>query len=181
MTHLENGRIVLRPLEPGDVAAMYSAVRESIPEVSRWLPWCHAGYARADTAGFVDMSARAWADRSQFPFGIFEAATGSFVGGLSVNHIVRTNRLANIGYWVRTSAVRQGIAAAAVRLAARFAFTDLGLTRLEIACIPDNIASRGVAEKVGAKLETIARNRIVMHGRAYDAALYSLIPSDLSA
>jgi RimJ/RimL family protein N-acetyltransferase len=37
-----------------------------------------------------------------------------------------------------------------------------------------------VAEKAGAKLETLARNRIVQHGQPYDALLYSLIPADLA-
>jgi RimJ/RimL family protein N-acetyltransferase len=85
-----------------------------------------------------------------------------------------------VGYWVRTGATRRGIAPQAVRLVARFAFETLQLSRLEIFVRPENIPSRRVAEKVGAKFEAIARNRIVQHGRAYDAALYSLIPSDLT-
>jgi RimJ/RimL family protein N-acetyltransferase len=88
--------------------------------------------------------------------------------------------MANIGYWVRTGATKRGVAAGAVRLAAQFGFEDLGLSRIEIAAIPENIPSRRVAEKAGAKLEGIARNRIVMHGQAYPAALYSLLPEDLA-
>jgi RimJ/RimL family protein N-acetyltransferase len=45
---------------------------------------------------------------------------------------------------------------------------------------PENVPSRRVAEKAGARFEAIARNRIVQHGKPYDAALYSLIPSDLT-
>jgi RimJ/RimL family protein N-acetyltransferase len=57
----------------------------------------------------------------------------------------------------------------------------LGLTRLDIVCKPDNTSSRRVAEKVGARFEAISRNRIVMHGVAYDAALYGLVPEDIQA
>lgn len=178
---LTDGTISLRQLQSGDVDAMYAAVRESIPEVSRWLPWCHQGYARSETADFVAYAATVWKNNMQYPFGIFDAEGSGFLGGISINHIARPNRLANVGYWVRTSRTRQGIAVRAVLLAARFAFEQQGLTRLEIACIPTNTASRRVAEKAGARFEAIARNRLVMHGKAYDAALYSLLPDDVAS
>jgi RimJ/RimL family protein N-acetyltransferase len=67
-----------------------------------------------------------------------------------------------------------------VRLVARFGFGEIGLTRLEIAARIDNRPSRRVAENVGATFEGIARNRLVQHQRAYNAALYSLVPDDLN-
>ena len=171
--------LVIRPLEQTDRDAMFTAVRESIAEVSRWLPWCHPGYTLEESAMYIESTRKAWTEESSFNFGVFDAETGGHLGSISVNHIVRQNRLANLGYWVRSGATKRGIASRAVRLAAQFAFEDLGLTRIEIAAIPENLASRRVAEKAGAQLETIARNRIVMHGQAYPAALYSLLPSDL--
>ena len=176
---LTDGVLVIRPLEQTDRDAMFAAVRESIAEVSRWLPWCHPGYTLEESATYIESTRKAWAEESSFNFGIFDAQTGGHLGSISVNHIVRQNRLANVGYWVRSAATKRGIASRAVRLTAQFAFEDLGLTRIEIAAIPENLASRRVAEKAGAQLETIARNRIVMHGHAYPAALYSLLPSDL--
>jgi len=62
---------------------------------------------------------------------------------------------ANVGYWVRTGQTGQGIATAAVRRVARFGFEDLGLRRLELLVAVDNLASRRVAEKVGATFEGI--------------------------
>jgi ribosomal-protein-serine acetyltransferase len=178
---LSDSVVTLRPLEPADRDAMYAAVMESIAEVSPWLPWCHPAYAPGETAAFIESTIQAWANQSQFTFGIFESADGVYSGSISLNHIVRQNRYGNIGYWVRTSRARRGLASRAVRLVARFAFETVGLTRVEIAAIPENLASRRVAEKAGATLETVIRNRIVMHGRPYPAALYSLVPQDLSA
>jgi RimJ/RimL family protein N-acetyltransferase len=179
-TELTDGELLLRPLARGDRDAMYAAVIESIAQVSPWLPWCHTGYSIAETESFIELCITAWAQQAHFPLAIFDAQTGQYFGGTGLNHIDRQNRLGSIGYWVRTSAVGRGIAPKAVRLVARFAFDTLKLSRIEIAARPDNRASRRVAEKSGAKLETIARNRIVQHGRPYDAALYSLIPADLA-
>jgi RimJ/RimL family protein N-acetyltransferase len=176
-----DGAVLIRPLEQADRDALFASVRESIAEVSAWLPWCHSAYMPEESTAFIESTRQAWAQESTFNFGIFDAQTGEHLGGVSVNHIVRQNRMANVGYWVRTGATKRGVAVRAVRLAAQFAFEDLGLTRIEIAAIPENLASRRVAEKVGARLEVIARNRIVMHGQAYPAALYSLVPADLAA
>ncbi len=179
-TTLTDGELVLRPLERSDRDAMYEAVRESLTEVSPWLPWCHAGYALGETESFIESCITAWAQQTYFPLAIFEAATGRYLGGTGVNHIDRMNRSGAVGYWVRTSATRRGIATKAVRLAARFGFDTLRLVRLEIVVRPQNTPSRRVAERAGAKLETLARNRIIQHGRAYDALLFSLIPEDLA-
>lgn len=178
-TLLQNDTILIRPHEVRDIDALFTAVRESIAEISPWLPWCHPDFSRDELAGFVEVSRKGWADGSQYQFAIFATATGSTLGGISLNHIAKSNRLANMGYWVRTSATGRGVASEAVRLVAAYGFRNLGLSRIEIAAIPENTASRRVAERAGAKFEAVVRNRLVMHGRAYDAALYSLVPGDV--
>ena len=99
----------------------------------------------------------------------------SFVGGCALNDINQTHNFANLGYWVRTSRTGQGVATAAALLVAQFGFAKLGFTRLEIVAAVGNVASQRVAEKVGAMREGVARNRHVVHGRVYDAVMYSLI------
>jgi ribosomal-protein-serine acetyltransferase len=181
LPQLTDGTILLRPHRPEDVDAMHAAVTESTREVSPWLPWCHPGYSRDEAESFIQLVGEAWAQNTHYPFAIFAVEDGGFLGGVAINHVARPNRLANVGYWVRTSRTRQGVASAAVRLVAQYAFGPLGLTRLEIACIPTNTFSRRVAQKAGAKFEAISRNRLVMHGTACEAALYGLVPEDLRA
>jgi RimJ/RimL family protein N-acetyltransferase len=178
---LSDGVVTLRPLERSDRDEMYAAVKESIAEISPWLPWCHSAYAPSETAAFIETTIQWWANQSQFPFGMFDATTRAFIGGTGVNHISQQNRYANIGYWVRTSRARQGLASRALHLAARYAFDTVGMKRVEIAAHPDNVASRRVAEKAGATFEGVMRNRIYMRGRSYPAALYSLVPEDLGS
>ena len=179
LPQLTDGRILLRPHYPEDCEALHSAVTESIREVSPWLQWCHAGYSHEEAARFIKLAGEAWALQTDYPFAIVAADDGAFLGGIGINHVVKPNRLANVGYWVRTSCTRQGIASAAVRLVAQYAFGALGLTRLEIVCLPTNTFSRRVAEKAGARFEAVSRNRIVMHGIARAAALYGLVPEDM--
>lgn len=176
---LRSENLLVRPHEAGDVDALFAAVRESIAEISPWLPWCHADFSREELATFIEFSRRGWSDGSQHQFAIFDARQGTALGGISLSHIVKSNRLANMGYWVRTSAARRGVATEAARMVAAFGFRELGLSRVEIAAMPANTASCRVAERVGARFEALARNRLVMHGKAWDAALYSLVPGDI--
>jgi RimJ/RimL family protein N-acetyltransferase len=92
-----------------------------------------------------------------------------------VNQVNKTNRFANLGYWVRTSAMGQGVAPAAVRLVADEVFRETDLVRLEIVCAVGNVRSQRVAEKVGAMREGVLRRRLVIPGGCSDAVMYSLV------
>ena len=79
---------------------------------------------------------------------------GKFLGGIGLNR-VDEHPVANLGYWVRSSAVGDGVATESVRGLARFGFTHLHLIRIEIIMSTENAASKKVAEKSGAKYDVI--------------------------
>jgi RimJ/RimL family protein N-acetyltransferase len=86
--------------------------------------------------------------------------------------------MANLGYWVRSSATKRGVASAATRLIARFGFRELGFQRLEIVAATGNGASQRAAEKAGATREGVLRKRLLINGQPHDAVLYSLVAED---
>jgi RimJ/RimL family protein N-acetyltransferase len=147
------------------------------------MPELHAELSEADVAAWIAASPRAWADRAAFHFAIARGAGGEpdeFLGGVNLIHFNWAHRFANVSYWVRAGATGRGVATAATRLVARFAFERLALNRLEILMAPANSASRRVAEKTGAKYEGLLRRRIACHGIVHDAHLFALVPSDLN-
>ena len=87
-----------------------------------------------------------------------------------------TDKVVNLGYWVRSSRVKHGIATAAALLLADFGFKELKLNRIEILAAVENHASQRVAAKAGAMREGILRNRLLLHGKIHDAVIFSLIP-----
>lgn len=176
---LTDESILLRPYCETDAEHLYAAVRESIPEVSRWLPWCHENYSLEESRDFVASRRISSQGDEWYSFAIFEKSSGAFVGGVGLNFINRVHQFANLGYWIRTSAAGRGFATGATRLAARFGFAQLGLQRIEIVAAVKNVASQRVAEKAGAIREGVARKRLLIHGESQDAVLYSLIPADL--
>jgi RimJ/RimL family protein N-acetyltransferase len=173
------GFIRIRPFATEDVEPLYEAVRESVKQLCHWMVWCHANYSIEDSRSFVWSSERDWDRADRYSFVIEDTRDGSLVGSVGLSSIVSAHRFANLGYWVRTSRTRQGIARAAVVLAAGFAFERLGLERLELIIPVSNEASRRVAERAGAHCEGLLRKRLVLRGKLHDAALYSLLPEDL--
>ena len=176
---LVEGPLLLRPFREGDASALYEAVRESISEVSPWLPWCHENYSIQESREFIGSRELASQGGEWYSFGIFETHGGKFQGGVGINFINRVHQMANLGYWVRTGAAGRGIATRATRLAARFGFEQLGLRRIEIVAAVGNVPSQRVAEKVGARREGVLRNRLLIRGESLDAVLFSLVPEDL--
>jgi len=176
------GDILVRPLALTDEQPLFAAVRESIPEVSPWLGWCHENYSIEDTRAFL----RSRDDKSQgdewYSFGVFDRNDGGrFLGGVGLNFINRVHQFGNLGYWVRTSVAGRGVASKASRLVARFGFEELGLHRIEILAAASNIASQRVAEKIGAAREGVLRKRLLIRGEPQDAVMFSLVPEDLQA
>ena len=178
-TELSDGQLLLRPYSAEDTQALYDAVRESIEELTLWMPWCHAGYEIEESRAFIMARDQAWAKGEDYAFGIFDAQTLAYLGGVGLNHFSREHGYANLGYWVRSGCTGRGIASRAARLTARFGLTELGLHRVEIVAAVGNTGSRRVAEKTGAVREGILRKRLLLHGQAVDAVLYSLVAEDL--
>ena len=169
----------IRPLAPGDASAVYAAVRESMQTVGRWMSWCHPGYSLSDAQDWIARSQVSWAGDGDREFGIFDAKSGELLGCAGINQVNRVHEFGNLGYWVRAGRTGNGVAGAAAKAVARYGFEGLGLARLEIVAHPDNAPSRRVAEKLGARFEAIARNRLMFMAKPTDAAVYGLVASDI--
>jgi ribosomal-protein-serine acetyltransferase len=181
-THADSAPDVgIRRYEPSDAPLLFEAASESIERIYPWLEWCHPGYRLEEAAEWVRRCGTLWQEGREYNFAIVDKAS-RFLGGCGLNQIQRDHRLANLGYWVRASEVGRGVATAAVRELRHFAFSQTDLIRLEIVAALGNAASRRVAEKSGAICEAVLRARLILHGKAHDAALYTLLrPAEKAA
>lgn len=172
--------IMIRPFNEDDIEEFFNAVKESVDLVGKWLPWCTHDYSRTDADEWVSGAMYEWGQGHDFRFVICtEEAPKQLLGSVAINHINYEFQTANLGYWVRSSAIQNGFARAASLLACEYAFQYLGLTRIEIVALPENIASNKVAQSLRATFEGLLRNKIVHHNQPQDANCYSLIPNDI--
>jgi ribosomal-protein-serine acetyltransferase len=178
-TTLADDRLLLRAMRENDSSALFAAIDESKEQLGRWMPWYTSDYARSDTEVYVRTQLQTWKESVAFSFLIEDRRTGNLLGSCGLNRLDWLTLFGNLGYWVRTSASRTGVATAATRLLLDFAFEWLGLFRVEIVAAVGNLASQRVAEKVGAVREGCARNRCRGAGVQHDAYVYSVIPEDV--
>jgi RimJ/RimL family protein N-acetyltransferase len=178
-SEISNDLITIRRYFIEDTDALYEAVRESIDEVSVWLPWCHPNYSKQESIDWISMQMDAWDYGNEFSFFILEKSTEKLIGGVGLNQIVKEHKMGNLGYWIRTGYTGKGIATAATKMCAKFGFEELKLNRIEIIAATENYASIRVAEKAGATREALLRNRLIVNDKILDAVLFSLIPGDI--
>ena len=157
-----------------DAAQLFEAATESIDTVYRWLPWCRPGYTLDEARAWVAEQTAAFEEGKEYEF-VIVSPSGRFAGGCGIDLIDRTNRRANLGSWVRSSEAGRGAATDAARLAASWAFETLKLIRIEILAAAGNVQSQRVAEKAGAIREGTLRQRLLLHGVAHDAAIFSIV------
>jgi ribosomal-protein-serine acetyltransferase len=169
--------IAIRPYRLDDAAEVFKAVRESIAELSRWMPWCHPEYCLDESRSWLEMQVPAFQQGTSFEFAI-ESADERILGGCGLNQIDKQCLRANLGYWVRSGATRRGVATTAVGLLREWGFQHTDLMRFEIVIAAENQASLKVARKAGAIREGIARDRLLLHGAVHNAEIFSFIRRD---
>lgn len=163
----------IRPYELHEAQVLYEAVRESIPDLAPWLPWCHQDYSLEESKEWISVQIQKRKNKEEFEFAIFDNC-GTFLGGCGLNHIDWKEKTANLGYWVRSSAMGQGIAVKAVKLLSDWSFQNTELVQLEIKCAVGNMRSQRVAEKAGASKVGIRPAYFEMKGNKYDAIVYTI-------
>jgi RimJ/RimL family protein N-acetyltransferase len=83
-----------------------------------------------------------------------------------------------IAYGVAPQARGRGVASEAVRLLTDWAFTTLGLERVQLKIDPRNAASIRVAEKSGYQREGLLRSAVTVRGHRTDVFVYSRLRTD---
>lgn len=176
---LSTKRFTLRRFGRRDTASLEEAVRASLPELSRWLPWAYPAYGRDDAVAFVRESMEAWRTGTAYDFAIRDPAQPDVhIGNISIWPVNRLGRSGEIGYWVRTDATSRGIATEATERLMQLGFETLGFHKIVLRIAVGNTASERVAAKLGFVREGVLREEVRINGRWVDHTLFSMLVSE---
>jgi RimJ/RimL family protein N-acetyltransferase len=138
--------LLLRPWAESDASGLREAIDEDLGHLEPWLSWSleepkTLEQTRVRLRGYVDQFRKGQA----FRYAITPQDRPSLIlGGAGLS--CRVGPAAHdVGYWVRRSAIRQGIAAAAVSTLAVHAFAERSVDRLVIQCDVANATSAAMA------------------------------------
>ena len=173
-------RLSLRLPEHRDFREWAKLRHQSRAFLSPWEPiWAADHLSRASFTNRVYWSQRAVKNGNAVPLFVFHKEAGQLVGAITLDNIRRgPSQVGTIGYWVGEQYARQGFMSEAIIAMVAHAFGALDLSRVESACLPDNLASRGVLEKAGFKYEGVAQSYIQINGRWRNHVLYAALRGD---
>ena len=177
---IETERMTLRLPQHSDFRA-WSSLRETSRDfLVPWEPgWAHDHLSRKAFSNRVYWAARAESSGTALPVFMFRRADERLVGAITLDNIRRgPAQSGTLGYWVGQPFARQGFMREAIGAVVHYAFTRLDLSRIEAACLAENIASRGVLERSGFKYEGVAQSYLQINGRWRNHVLYANLRSD---
>jgi RimJ/RimL family protein N-acetyltransferase len=152
--------------------AVYEACQD--PEIQRWTQ-VPIPYAREHAQGFVDGAASTW-EQGGALFAVEPSAGGPLVGSMGL--FPPRDGFTEAGYWTAAGYRGRGLTAEALGLLTAWAFSDVGVHRVELHVDPGNAGSRRVAERAGYRMEGLIRQRFLHRGRPSDVVLYALLSAD---
>jgi len=177
---VETERMTLRLPEHGDWR-QWSDVRETSAEfLVKWEPvWANDHLTRRAFTNRVYWAQRAEAQGQALPMLLIRREDQQLLGALTLDNIRRgPSQTGTFGYWIGEPFARQGYMREAILALTHHAFTRMDLSRLEAACLPENLPSRGVLEKCGFKYEGVAQSYLQINGRWRNHVLYANLRGD---
>lgn len=177
---IETERLLLRPPLQRDYEAWAGLRRDSRAFLIPWEPL----WSRDHLTPRAYRNRVAWAERvtrsgDALPLFLIERRGGALLGGLTVSNIRREPaQAATLGYWVGEPHARKGYMSEALAALREHAFASLDLSRLEAACLPENVASRRLLERCQFKYEGVAQAYLQINGRWRNHVLYAALRGD---
>ena len=179
-TVVSSARLGLRYPTPEDYTVWAGLRAQSREFLVPWEPaWPEDELTRTAFRRRLRLYVRAIRAEEAHPFFVVRRSDRRLVGGLTLSNIRRgVTQSCALGYWIGQPFAGQGYMTEAVKSAIRFAFSSLGLHRIEAATLPANEASRRLLLRCGFSEEGYARRYLKINGAWQDHVLFALIESD---
>lgn len=173
---IETGRLVIRCYNPVDAPLLKAAVDASLDHLRPWMPWAHQ--APEPLEHYIERL-RNWRGKfdlnRDYVYGVFSRDESMVIGGSGL-HTRPGAGGREIGYWIRESHVRQGIATEVGAALTKVAFEIDGVNRVEIHCDPKNERSAAVARKLGYTHEATRRELLQQRdGSLRDTMIWTIL------
>ena len=175
-------RLVLRCYEPSDATLVKDAVDSSVDHLRAFMDWAWDVPEPIEAVEeLLGLFRTQFETGENFTYGFFTPAETEVVGGGGLHRRVGPGAF-EIGYWIRASRLRRRRARdRGGGRAPRAAFDRCAVDHLEIHVDPANMASQGVAAKLGFMREATLRKRLppLRPGRERrDEVVFSLLAEE---
>ncbi len=177
---LNSARTYLRPPQANDWAEWAELRTESREFLKPWEPtWPSDALSRGAYRRRLRFYARDAREDVGYGFLIFRRGDDVLLGGVTLSSVRRgVSQCCAVGYWIGKPFAGQRYMTEALPAVIRFVFEDLGLRRLEAACLPNNEPSQKLLLSSGFAREGFARQYLCIDGAWQDHVLFGLLSRD---
>ncbi len=177
---IETQRMTLRSPTHSDFRPWAALRLASADHLTPWEPsWAADHLTRKAFTNRVYWAQRSVTSGTALPLFMFRRDDDALIGAITLDNIRRGPAQAGtLGYWTGASFARQGYMQEAIQAVVHYAFTRVDLSRIEAACLPENVASRGLLESCGFKYEGVAQSYLQISGRWRTHVLYAALRMD---
>lgn len=177
---IRTARLDLRPPRHADYRAWVSVRAASKDFLAPWEPDRNADpLSRLAFTNRVLWARRAIRRGSGLPLFLMRRSDNVLLGALTLDGIKHgSTRTASIGYWTGEPYARQGYMRESILAVLDYAFDTLALSRVEAACLPENVPSRRLLQSLGFEYEGIARAYLHIGGCWRDHLLFAALRKD---
>lgn len=178
---IRGSAVLLRPPGMRDYAAWAQLRAQSRAYLSVWEPqWARDELSRSSFRRRLRHYQWEAREDQGYAYFVVHKTDGTLLGSVTLSNVRRgVSQTASVGYWVGLPHANKGYMTDAVQGLAAHAFANLGLHRLEAACMPANAASARVLTKAGFVCEGRARRYLKIEGVWQDHDLYARLCDDL--
>lgn len=167
-----NPGLELRPLQPGDDAALLAVVDAHRTALREWLPWVDATKTVADSTAYITGTVRADKETRAFTCGIWSMAR--LIGVIGHNRVDWAHRIGFPAYWIAPDHAGRGIMTLCCRAVIEHAFTELRLKQLVVAVATGNIRAQKIPVRLGFKQVSLLKKAEWLYDHHVDHFIYSL-------
>ncbi len=180
---LERNRIYLRFPVQRDWRVWAALRAESREFLAPWEPtWAYDALTRGAFRRRLRMYRSEMRQEITYSFLIFRRVDDVLLGGITLSNLRRgVAQSAALGYWIGAPHGDQGYMTEALAAILEFAFSRIGLHRVEAACLTANEASRRLLLKAGFREEGYARDYLRINGRWQDHQLFAILREEVPA
>jgi ribosomal-protein-serine acetyltransferase len=155
----------------------YSVIMANYDHIRPWSHWLDENFSLDKAHEFYRRNIQKFESGDQIHLRI--VFNSKIVGGIDLFEIdSRYHRSAEIGYWLSKDHTGRGLVTRSVTRLLEHAFDEMKLNRVVIKCVPENLKSRAIPEKLGFVREGIERQGGWLHTRFVDHVVYSLLADE---
>ena len=178
---LERNRVYLRFPVQRDWRNWAALRAESRDFLAPWEPtWAYDALTRGAFRRRLKMYKAELRQGVTYSFLILRRVDDVLLGGITLSNLRRgVAQSATLGYWIGSPHRNQGYMTDSLAAILEFAFSRIGLHRVEAACLPANEASRRLLLRSGFREEGYAREYLRISGRWQDHQLFAILRDNL--